>query len=74
MLEELATDALATDVIACCVLTSPNELIAVNEVDVPTQLTTNELNRLEKLSFTFSFARKILYKSVLVSTTTGSID
>ena len=43
MLEELATDALATDVIACCVLTSPNELIAVNEVDVPTQLTTRDL-------------------------------
>ena len=71
-MEELATDALATDVIACCVLTSPNELIVVKEDDVPTQLTTNELKRLEKLSFTFSFAKNILNRSVFVSTTNGS--
>jgi len=59
-------------VIACCELFSPRELIVVKEDDVPTQLTTNELKRLEKLSFTFSFARKMLNKSVLVSTTNGS--
>ena len=74
MLEELATEALATEVVASCVLTLPNELIVVNEVDVPTQLTTKELNKLEKLSFTFSFAKNMLNKSVLVSTTNGSSD
>ena len=74
MLEELPTEALVTEVIDFCVLTSPRELIAVNDVDVPTQLTTKELNKLEKLSFTFSFAKKILNKLVLVSTTSGSSD
>ena len=72
--EELATDALATEVIACCVLTWPKELIVVKDVDVPTQLTTKELNKLEKLSFTFSFAKNMLNRSVLVSTTNGSSD
>ena len=74
ILEELPTEALETEVVACCVLTSPRELIAVNEVDVPTQLTTKELKRLEKLSFTFSFAKKMLNRLVLVSTTSGSSD
>ena len=73
MLEELPTDALCTDVLATCVFTSPNELIAVNDEEAPTQLITNELCKLEKLSLTLSFARNILNKSVFVSTTTGSI-
>ena len=55
MLEELATEALATEVVASCVLTFPSEFIVVNEVDVPTQLTTKELKRLEKLSFYIFF-------------------
>ena len=72
MLEELPTDADATEVAALWELTSPRELIVVNEEDAPTQLTTKELCKLDKLSFTFSFAKKILNKSVFVSTTTGS--
>ena len=73
ILEELPTDALWTDVLATCVLTLPNELIAVNDDVAPTQLITNELCKLEKLSFTLSFAKNILNRSVFVSTTTGSI-
>ena len=68
MLDVLPTDALCTDVLATCVFTSPNELIVVKEEVAPTQLTTNELCKLEKLSFTLSFARNILNRSVLVST------
>ena len=73
MLELLPTEALCTDVSAICELTPPRELIAVNDDEAPTQLITNELCKLEKLSFTLSFAKNILKRSVLVSTTTGSI-
>ena len=59
MLEELPTEALCTDVSAICELTPPRELIAVNDDEAPTQLITNELCKLEKLSFTLSFAKNI---------------
>ena len=72
MLEELPTFALSTDAFAAREDTSPKELIEVKLEDVPTQLTTKELKRLEKLSTTDSFAKKILNKLVLVSTTRGS--
>ena len=72
--EELPTDAEATLVFATSEFTSPRELIDVNELDAPTQLTTKELCKLDKLSFTSSFAKKMLNRSVFVSTTTGSIE
>jgi hypothetical protein len=44
----------------------------VKEEEAPTQLMIKELWMLERLSLTFSFAKKILKRSVFVSTTTGS--
>ena len=74
ILDVLPTDAVCTDVLAICEFTPPRELMLVNDEEAPTQFTINELWILEKLSFTFSFAKKILNRSVFVSTTTGSID
>ena len=73
ILEELDTEAKLIDDWASCVLTPPKELIELNDGAVPTQLTTNELCKLEKLSLISSLARKIVYKLVFVSTTNGSI-
>ena len=53
---------------------SPKEVIEVKLLEVPTQFTTKELNKLEKLSTTDSFAKKILKRLVFVSTTIGSTD
>ena len=72
MLEELPTEADLTEDLAFDVLVSPRELIDVNDGDVPTQFTTNELCRLEKLSLALSLAIKISNRLVFVSTTSGS--
>ena len=72
ILEELPTEADLTEDLALAVFVSPRELIDVNEGEVPTQFTMNELWRLEKLSLLSSLAIKISKRLVFVSTTKGS--
>ena len=74
MFDELDTDAISTVFSESTLLTSPRELIDVNEGAAPTQLIMKELCKLAKLSFRLTFDKKILYKSVFVSTIIGSFD
>ena len=74
MFEELEIEALLTEDWDSKELICPRELIDVNDGEDPTQLTTKELYKLEKLSLTSCLAIKILYRSVFVSTTRGSTD
>ena len=57
ILDVLPTDAVCTDVLATCVFTSPNELIAVKDEVAPTQLITKELCKLENFLLHFLLPR-----------------
>ena len=71
-LELLATFAVATFAIEDSVLVLPKEAILPNVPFDPTQLITNELKMLENVSEVSSFAMKIEYRPVLLSTIIGS--
>ena len=60
ILEELLTAAAVTEEIAASLFSPPSELIDVKDGEEPTQFTMNELCKEEKLSFTSTFAKKIL--------------